>query len=337
MGGIWESLCNAGPLERNQGSWSVGCPGDVVWGIGHAGRFGRDERRNDLNNGVSCIMEFLSRHTVGSTVRRLALVSLVLLGGAVAAPAGMIRIKITNQQPAGGFALTPVWVGLHDGGFDLFDPGEAVSTDMERLAELGDVSGIVSAFAGRGPAGVVFGNDPVPPFLPGNMTTLDLDVTDPAVQRFFSFATMVVPSNDLFLANPNAQGIELFSSSGVFLGDRTISLFGGMVWDAGTEVNDITNGAAFVAGLDATGGTSEGGVAHLLFDDPTADAYLNSILGTVTPAGMITSRFGRDSLLATIQITAVPEPGSMALLASGAVGFGLIGLRRRMRRQRTGQ
>jgi len=53
-------------------------------------------------------------------------------------PSNMTSVTVTieNLAPMGGTFLTPVWVGFHDGGFDLYDNGAAVSAELERLAEL---------------------------------------------------------------------------------------------------------------------------------------------------------------------------------------------------------
>ena len=48
-----------------------------------------------------------------------------------------LRIDVENFGPTGGFFLTPVWYGLHDGSFDLFNVGEAASSALEMIAEDG--------------------------------------------------------------------------------------------------------------------------------------------------------------------------------------------------------
>ena len=44
---------------------------------------------------------------------------------AAQARGGELEITVTNNQPAGGFAISPVWIGVHDGTFKTFDPGAA--------------------------------------------------------------------------------------------------------------------------------------------------------------------------------------------------------------------
>jgi Spondin_N/PEP-CTERM motif len=233
-----------------------------------------------------------------------------------------LNIKVTNNQPSGGFTFSPVWVGIHDGTFDLFDPGSAASSQIEALAELASAGPLSALFAGHGVGKVLATTDAVPPFNPGETNSTNVSITDPTTTRFLSFGAMVVPSNDLFIGNPNPTAFELFNASGQFNGPLSIQIFGRNVWDAGTEVNDVFDGGAFIVGVDITQGTTEGGVAHLfLSDDPTSGAYLNSILGQSTPIGPITSIFGANDLLATIQISSVPEPSTFAMAGFGALAF----------------
>jgi hypothetical protein len=49
-------------------------------------------------------------------------------------------------------------------------------------------------------------------------------VPNPSTQRWCSFASMIAPSNDFFLANANPTAHQLFNASGVFTGPVTIQL-----------------------------------------------------------------------------------------------------------------
>lgn len=258
---------------------------------------------------------------------RKTLALLGLCGVALNAPgvlASDITVTIENLQGTGGFSFTPFWLGVHDGSFDVFDAGSVASGGIVEIAELGDTSVLSSRFtleqASGAQATFLEPNGP-PVFSPGESASLTFNVGDATVNRYFNYASMVVPTNDLFVGNDNA--IELFDAGGNFNGPVVIEIFGSSVWDAGSEVNDIQDGAAFVAGVDATLGTDENGVVTTFFSDPNASDYLTSILGSTTPAGDITQTFERATLLA--RITIVPAPGVLA----GLLPLGVVGLRRR--------
>ena len=263
-----------------------------------------------------------------STITALIVLALAPL----VSTAAQVKITVTNNQEAGGVSLTPVWLGIHDGTFVTFTPGATTGPDWEALAELGDTGPITAAFAGQGAQTTLFGPGP---FLPGTTNSTTLDVADPSTLRYLSFGTMVVPSNDLFLGNGDPTAITLFDAGGNFLGPQTITLFGRNVWDAGTEVNDITDHPAFVAGVSAVGGTDENGVAGLFFDRADAASYVSSLIGIDTAAGYtITNGFNPSSRLLTISITAVPEPSTITLGLAG-LGLGLVVSRvKRSRRSR---
>lgn len=249
------------------------------------------------------------------------------LGVTVAAstsPAADIGITITNQAPAGGFAFSPVWLGIHDGTFDTFDPGSAASADVEAVAELGNTAPVTTAFSGAGPQTTLA--SPGGPYTPGASASTTLSVPNPATTRYLSFLAMVVPSNDFFMGNGDPLGIELFDGAGNFNGPMTITVLGGNVWDAGTEVNNVNDGVAFIMGSDATGGTDENGTITLVL--PGASGFLDTVLGQTTAAGYdISQLFGASDVIATIEI--VPEPSTLAL---AAIGIGLLVAVRRRRR-----
>ena len=80
---------------------------------------------------------------------------------------------------------------------------------------------------------------------------------------YLSFATMLVPTNDLFLA-PDNMGLKLFNGASALNGDITGSI---KLWDAGTEVNE----APFVGmnqPLDRGGnsGSDEKGIVRMVDD-----------------------------------------------------------------------
>lgn len=258
---------------------------------------------------------------------------LVLAGGVASASAEQISVTVQNLQPNDGFFFTPVWLGLHDGSFDLFDGASPASTELETIAETGDAGPLGARFSSAtnangtsrfgtvvtSPAG--FAGAPV--FDPGESVTVVLDVPDSSSNRYLSLASMVIPSNDAFFGNEDPSQHLLFNADGSFAGPMTIDIFGNGVYDAGTEQN-TGMGAAFsaVGGLE----TDENGTVGL-------HAGLGNFVGTDTAAGTtIANDLSAAEPLARIQITAVPEPSTMGLCLMGVVALVARGRRRRLAR-----
>ncbi len=251
-----------------------------------------------------------------------------------AAHAESVTIQVDNLLATDGPSLTPVFLGLHDGTYDLFDPGSAASPGLERTAELG-VNDILTDEFDAAPGAVARGST-AGPIRGGTSATLTLEVDDPSAPIYLTYASMVVPSNDLFIGNDDPLAVQLFGEDGGFAGPVTFDLLAGSNWDAGTEVNDITDGAAFVAGIDATLGTEQGGVIDLLRNDPDRGDYLASLIGTETAAGYtIGSAFVADTPIARFTITASgPETPNVIPTPTAAAGTLLLTLLAISRRRR---
>ncbi len=264
-------------------------------------------------------------------VRTLVTRSLVL-AAVTLAPAALhaqnIRVTIENLAPTNGTYLTPVWVGFHNGAFDLYDSGVAASPALERIAEDGNFAPLRTAFAASGAGavdGAVFGNS-IPQIMPGETTTAWFSVNpNAATSRYFSYASMVVPSNDAFIANGNPLAFELFDASGNFHAVDFI-VTGDRVLDAGTEVNDeLPANTAFFGQATPNTGVDEHGVVHTHsgFKPVGSGGILDS-------ANFANADFKASGYqVARIRVTAVPEPGTIALL----MGMGLVGIGVRRRRK----
>ena len=262
--------------------------------------------------------------------------------------AQQVQVSVTNNAPASGIALTPFWFGFHGGGFDTFNSGSAVTPGLESLAEdgaVGTLSGEFNAAVAGGVDSTVTGAGAVAfpgaggprPILGGESTSAVFDVGG---NNFLSYASMVLISNDFFVANDNALDI-----SSVLAGGGPITIFVGTVYDAGTEFNDFAtsaaNGAPFFSlgggqtGPNQSGPVDENGVVTLVppTGNPFAGFANSALLGPDgVPSTFDFNDFGQypRGNLATITISAVavPEPGSLTLLAAFA-GCGVLRHRRK--------
>jgi RTX calcium-binding nonapeptide repeat (4 copies) len=81
--------------------------------------------------------------------------------------------------------------------------------------------------------------------------------------RYFSYASMIIPSNDFFISNGNERAHQIFSDQGNFLG-ADFTVLGSQVLDAGSEVNDeIPANTAFFGQQTPNTGVTENGVVRL--------------------------------------------------------------------------
>ena len=264
-----------------------------------------------------------------------------------AASAAQVRVTITNNAPTGGVALTPVWVGFHDGSFDSYDGGLSSQAGLEEIAELGSAATLDADFqAGRtyvsgGVSGVTTTSQTIgrvsgsigaamgpPPLQPGESNSATFDVFAGS-NTYFSYVSMVLPSSDYFVANGNPLEhsiLDIINNGGSL--SFNIGGLGG-VTDAGTEVNDFaTSPGNPLFGLPAgvgTDGLAENGVNVNVTSDPYG-GFLNNP-GGLDPNLDFTNASLYSNGIATITIERIPEPSSVLLTAVGALG--LISRRRR--------
>ncbi|MEO1131515.1 MAG: spondin domain-containing protein [Cyanobacteria bacterium J06639_1] len=260
-------------------------------------------------------------------------IATVLLGvvwGAIAptASAAELRVTVESLAPTNGSFITPLWFGIHDGGFDLFDVGAPASMALERIAEDGTIPPLNQAFtdSGAGAAqGVVFGSA-IPPIGPGDAGETRFSLSaPPSGSLYFSYAAMILPSNDAFIGNENPFQFELFDANGDFVGVDFI-VPGSLVWDAGTEVNDeLESTTAFFGQTVLDTGTPENGVVNL------HPGFIDGgrILSSQMFSGADFTQPGYQ--VARVSVEEVPEPvTTLGLLVSG----GLLWSRRLKKRDR---
>lgn len=238
-----------------------------------------------------------------------------------------VTVTFENLAPTNSVSFAPLRVGFNNGTFDSFDINTAATAPIISVAEGGSGSDWFPAFAAADPGavlGTVAGTGG--PFLPGgsNSATFRID-TD--VNQFFTFASMVVPSNDLFIGNDNPAGIRLFDAAGNLLVSQ-INQTAAQIWDAGSE-QAIAANAAFLVGGNNDDRVAQNGVVTFDFSE------LNVYDGLVTAAGYT---FDADLITGSTAIarisfssTAVPEPSSAAFLGLSVLG---LATRRRSRKNR---
>ncbi|MEO1376707.1 MAG: spondin domain-containing protein [Cyanobacteria bacterium J06635_10] len=180
-----------------------------------------------------------------------------------------VKVTIQNLAPEQGTFLTPFWVGFHNGNFDTYDRGRPASPGLESLAEDGSTALISQEFVLSGDGtvdGTIAGPEGIAagPIDPGEITTATFTLDSEDINsQFFSYASMVLPSNDAFVANGNPEAIRIFDEEGNFIGADFI-IAGNQVLDAGTEVNDeAENSTAFFGQSAANTGIDQNGVVQI--------------------------------------------------------------------------
>lgn len=255
-------------------------------------------------------------------LRRLAAIaaSLSLCG---AAHAAQIKLTITaeNLAPTDSISFAPLHFGIHKGSFDAFNIGEVATAPIISVAEGGgggawqEAFALADASATRGTIGM--------PLFPGMTRSLTVMV-DSAINTFFTFASMVIPSNDFFIGNDSATGFSLLNPDGS-LKITSILQKAGQIWDAGSEAFDPA-AAAFVGDNDLR--TPQNDVVAFNFSE------LAGFDGLTTAAGYtFNSALNADTDVYRISFSSapIPEPETYALVLPGLVLLGAITRRRRVR------
>lgn len=247
------------------------------------------------------------------------LAAAALAAAATLSSAAVLQIKVENLAAANGIAFAPLHFGVHAGVFDAFDAGMAANAATVSVAEGGAGGAWQAAFAAAEPQatrGTVGGL-----LLSGQMNTLMVNV-DPLLNPFFTFASMVVPSNDFFIGNDSPMRYRIFDAAGNLV-IHHIDQQASDIWDAGSELFDPA-AAAFVG--DNGLRTAQNGVVAFEF------AELAGFDGLLTGAGYIfQSGLQRDTPVYRIHLNVVPEPASAMLLLPGLLAAGWMRRRRPQR------
>lgn len=207
---------------------------------------------------------------------------LAAIAGSAAATDTRVIVNIENLAPSQGTLQTPFWVGFHEGQFDLYDGNTPASNDprpgsvaMERLCEDGNNAPLAQDFAdlSSGVDATIAG--PNGPIAPGEIASRSfvLDSTSPD-QLYFSYASMILPSNDFCIANGNPRAHRIFDDAGNFVGE-SFFVVGSEALDAGTEVGDeIPANTAFFGQSTPDTGVDENGLIGTIGSDLPAVGFL---------------------------------------------------------------
>jgi len=250
-----------------------------------------------------------------------ALGLLLATSAATVAQADPVRLTVTvqNLAPANGIAFAPLHVGFGAGLFDAFDLGSAAGAPIRSVAEGGAGGDWQAAFGAAEPDAV---RSTIGGLLLAGSSAQMSFLLDSVSQGFFTFASMVVPSNDFFIGNDDPQEYALFDANGALqIGAITVSAR--EIWDAGSEVFDPA-AAAFVGDNDLR--TPQNSVVAFNF------AELAAFNGLATGAGYTFNSMlpaGSEVYRISFAVSAVPEPGSLAMLTAGLLSIGFLTRRRR--------
>jgi len=241
----------------------------------------------------------------------LGMAGLIISSQSIAQTATQITVRIENVAPLQGTFQTPVWVGLHDGTFDAYNGGTPANSlpnpaalanqgitstfgvvgsglnalgqgAMEAICEDGNTAQIAADFAFLNPNGqdaTVAGPEAPsrPPLAPGEFTEFSFTVSDPSSidNRYFSYASMILPSNDFCIANGNPRAHQLFNEAGEFIA-TSFFVQGIEALDAGTEVDDEipANTAFFGQAAPNTGVVQNGNIGTIGRSDVDGTGFI---------------------------------------------------------------
>ncbi len=181
----------------------------------------------------------------GITMKTKLLSSIVLLATAASSQAAELDITVTNLTQ--GIHYTPLIIAAHSADATIFRSGEMASSQLQALAEGGDISGMSSLLATVS-ADII--ENPAAGLLAPGMNTMTTMMTSDG-NNYLSIAAMLLPTNDGFVGLdswmiPTEAGTYSFTLN---------------AYDAGTEANDeIVNGggAPGTPGIPAAPGGNAG-------------------------------------------------------------------------------
>ena len=258
-----------------------------------------------------------------SATLTLGAAMLGVLPATVHAQMRSVTVTVTNLASPNSVSFAPLHLGFHRGVFDAFNIGDTPGPGIVSVAEGGAGGQWQTDFAAADPTatrGIIGGA-----LLPGQTRSQSF-IVNAGLNRFFSFASMVIPSNDFFIGNDNPTGFRLFDDAGNLM-VNSITQTSSQIWDAGSEAFSVAGAAFLVNGVNDVR-TPQNGRVSFNFDE------LMRFDGEMTAAGYVfTSGLAANQPIYRIDFTSVavvPEPATVVLFGSGLVLLGGIARRRRM-------
>jgi hypothetical protein len=240
-GGLREAVDVREDLKKMLATWDAGTEDNEPPGVG-VNQAPRQAAPNtgpaDPNDTVR-LYDDSSNDLAGPALGGFASVAVASAGN------GQFIVTVTNTSQVTAYPgnLSPVAFVVHDGGARIFENTQPASRGLERLAEDGMAADLVSQLATVAAVKQVgVADTPLGAVSPGPATpgqSYQFTVTADAAHRYLDIASMVVPSNDTFMAF-EPGGIALLDPSGAprtdveILNDIILRL---AAWDAGTELN----------------------------------------------------------------------------------------------------
>lgn len=263
--------------------------------------------------------------TTPRSVLRVLAAALFTLGLTSAAHAAsiLLHVTVTNLAPVNSVSFAPLRVGFHNGTYDAFNINQPAGAAIISVAEGGSGADWFPAFAAADPTatlGSVGGA-----LFPGMSASADF-LVDSGLNQFFTFASMVIPSNDFFIGNDNPAGIHLLDGAGNLL-VPSINQTAARIWDGGSEAFDPLNAAFLVVGDNGLRTPQNGNV---IFDFTELSGFngLTTGAGYVFDSQLISTT---DVYRISFEATPVPEPGTSLLLLGGLGLLAMVRMRRTRR------
>lgn len=177
-----------------------------------------------------------------------AIITILALGTLAVTPvmAQNFSVKVTNLS--NGIHFTPLLITAHTSATRVFEVATSASTNLQAMAEGGDISGLVSDMDAA--AADTVANPAAGILAPGAVASADFANADDNNTRL-SIVAMLLPTNDGFVG---LDSLEIPTTAGTY----TYYLD---AYDAGTETNDeIVNGggALGTAGIPKDPGANNG-------------------------------------------------------------------------------